>query len=187
MINVIGISGKAGTGKDHISQQFLRPLGYHQYSLSWHFKVDIVGKGLASYQDVFFNKPPEVRRMLQQMGTEEGRMKYGEDVWLDHAYTWMTLFEETWGINKFVIADIRFPNEVKFIQKHGGKVLRIDAPLRAMKSNLSIEARLHSSETALDLFTEFDEVIHNDPQYADSIESQISVILNVPQMLMPTP
>ncbi len=181
MIELVGLSGKAGTGKDFISQTYFRPLGYYQYSLSWHFKIGIVGEGQASYEDVFFNKPEPIRQLLQQRGTELGRMKYGSDVWLNHAYAWMRVFNDTWGINKFIIADIRFPNEVEFIRQHGGKVFRIDAPGRAANNKLSLSARLHISETALDTYNDFDAVIENDPQWQHTVPHQILVALNIPQ------
>jgi hypothetical protein len=184
-IELLGLSGKAGTGKDFISQTYLRPYGYLQYSLSWHFKVGIVGEGVATYDEVFKTKPEHIRHLLQQRGTEDGRMKYGDNVWLDHAYTWMQVFSETWGINKFVIADIRFPNEVEFIQHHGGKVFRIDAPLRAAISPLSAIARIHTSETALDSYIGFDGTIHNDPNPTTPVDAQISALLNVPLPHLP--
>lgn len=176
-MEIIGLSGKAGSGKDFIAKEYLFPLGYHQYSLAWHFKVGIVGEGQATYEDVFFNKPPSIRHILQQKGTEEGRMKYGEDVWLNHAYTWMQVFRHYWNVDKFVVPDIRFPDEVEFIQQHGGKVFRVNAPLRTMNSGLSIEAKMHVSETALDMYTGFDGIVENDPQYQDSVQIQILHLL----------
>lgn len=177
-IKVIGISGKSGTGKDHITQNFIRPHGFYQWSLAWHFKVGIVGKGLATHDEVFYTKPPHIRKELQLEGTERGRMVYGENLWCDTAREWMVLLKEQWGIDKFVIADVRFPNEVEFVQNMGGKVARIVAPKRAESNSLSTEARLHVSETALDDFTGFDHIINNDPDDSSFVSHQISLILN---------
>lgn len=176
-IKVIGVSGKSGSGKDFISQNFLRPRGYYQWSLAWHFKVWTVGKGLATHEEVFYTKPPHVRKELQLEGTERGRMVYGEDVWCSTAKEWFNVLNEQWGIDRFVIADVRFPNEVDFVKSMGGKVIRINAPKLAEANSLSPEARLHISETALDNYTDFDYIIENDPEYASTVPAQIEVIL----------
>lgn len=175
---VVGISGKAGSGKDYISQNFLIPLGYKQFSFAWHFKVWLIGKGEATHEEVFFTKPPHVRKLLQEEGTERGRNVYGENVWCNTAGEWMRVLAENCGINKFVIPDVRFPNEVEFIQSVGGKVCRVIAPARSANNNLTEEARRHISETALDEFNGFDGFILNDPEVADSVQAQVVQLLN---------
>lgn len=177
-IQVIGVSGKAGTGKDHISQHFIRPLGFYQWSLAWHFKVWTVGKGLATHEEVFVTKPPHIRKELQLEGTERGRDVFGENLWCDTAREWFVLLNEQWGIDKFVIPDIRFPNEVDFVHSMGGEVIRINAPTRAEGNTLSAEARLHISETALDDFVKFDHVVNNDPEHSSTIGREIFRIIN---------
>lgn len=174
-IKIIGLSGKAGTGKDYISQTVLRPMGYLQFSLAWHFKISVVGKSLATHEEVFVTKPPHVRRELQLEGTERGRYVYGEDIWCKTAAEWISILHETWGIHKFVIPDVRFPNEVNFIKNAGGKVLRIVAPEREAKNGLSAEDREHISEIALDNFSldEYDGLIYNDPEYSPTIRQQV--------------
>jgi hypothetical protein len=175
---VVGISGKAGSGKDYISQNFLIPLGYKQFSFAWHFKVWLIGKGEATHEEVFFTKPPHVRKLLQEEGTERGRNVYGENVWCNTAGEWMRVLAENCGITKFVIPDVRFPNEVEFIQSVGGKVYRVIAPTRSANNNLNEEARRHISETALDEFSGFDGFIMNDPEVADQVQSQVIHLLN---------
>jgi hypothetical protein len=174
---IIGISGKASSGKDYISDHFLDPLGYKKISLSWHFKVWLVGKGEATYEEVFVTKPPHIRKLLQLEGTEYGRLKYGEQVWCNTMGTWMDLLSDAWGINKFVCPDIRFPNEVKFIQDLGGKVFRVHSPKRVAKSGLNAEARAHISETALDGYDLFDGTILNDPEHSETTKRQLNILL----------
>jgi hypothetical protein len=161
----------------------LVPLGYHTISLAWHFKVEIVSLNLATYEEVFVTKPPHVRKLLQQRGTEEGRNKYGENVWCQHTLTWMQLLHDTWSISKFVIPDVRFPNEVQFIRQHGGKVYRIIAPHRELSNSLTPEARAHSSETSLDNYHEFDGYISNDPKFESTVRGQIYRFMNIQEGL----
>jgi hypothetical protein len=161
---VLGLSGRAGVGKDYLFNSVLKPLGYHRVALADHFKIWIAGKEEATYDEVFNTKPPKIRHLLQQEGTERGRNVYGGNVWCKTLHNWMRLWNENWGISKFCITDIRFPNEVEFVQSVGGSVIRIEAPQRQDAKGLSAEARSHLSETALDFFSgRFDLVINNDP------------------------
>lgn len=172
-IQVIGISGKAGSGKDYICQRFFVP-EYAQFSFAWHMKVWVIGKGLATHEEVFKTKPPAVRKLLQEEGTERGRNVYGEQVWVNTTFEWMRVLSEHCGIHKFVIPDVRFPNEANAILERGGQVYRVDSPNRSASSNLTPEARLHPSETALDQYDKFTGFILNDPQWAETVPQQIA-------------
>lgn len=176
--SVVGISGKAGSGKDFIAQQYFLPRGYTRFSLAWHFKVWLVGKGEATYEEVFHTKPSHIRKLLQEEGTERGRNVYGENVWCHTMGAWMTTLSQHSNITRFVIPDIRFENEVEYIKSIGGIVLRLDAPIRASNNSLTPEARQHISETALDTYKNFDGVIYNDVDYTSGVEDHITEILN---------
>jgi len=61
------------------------------------------------------------RLALQLMGTEAGRDVFHPDLWV---HTVMRRCEQApW--NNYVIADVRFPNEIKAITDSGGKVVRV--------------------------------------------------------------
>jgi hypothetical protein len=155
-LKIVGISGKVGAGKNWIATKALVPLGYVPLALANHFKVDAVVKGGAPILEVFGSyKSPETRHLLQQMGTELGRNVYGEDVWVRTLGAWVFTFAQN-EIQKFVITDIRFPNEVKWVQDLGGKVLRITG-----RGGAGGPAAFHISETALDGFDGFDGTIDN--------------------------
>lgn len=176
-INLIGLSGRAETGKSFICENYLVPKGFVNFSLAAHFKIWIAAKGEATYEEVFYTKPPHVRKLLQEEGTERGRNVYGEQIWVNCTLEWMRFLKETSQLTRFVISDCRFPNEVEAIQNAGGKVYRIIAPHRAAQSKLSAEARQHPSETALDNYTNFDGFIHNDPGDEMLIESQLKDLI----------
>lgn len=178
-LTVIGISGKAGSGKDFITQHVIRPRGFMQFSLAWHFKVWLVGKSEATHEEVFFTKPPEVRKRLQLEGTEYGRNVYGDNVWCNTTLEWFRVLSENWGISKFVIPDIRFPNEVQFVRALGGAVYRVHAPVRVEQNKLTPEQRAHPSETALDDYNEFDGIINNDIGITvESLHMQFGILLD---------
>ena len=66
-------------------------------------------------------KPFSPRLALQLMGTEAGRDVFHPDLWV---HTVMRRCElAPW--HNYVIADVRFPNEIDAIRKSGGKVIRV--------------------------------------------------------------
>ena len=61
------------------------------------------------------------RLALQLMGTEAGRDVFHPDLWV---HTVMRRCEQApW--NNYVIADVRFPNEIEAIRDSGGRVIRV--------------------------------------------------------------
>jgi len=61
------------------------------------------------------------RLALQLMGTEAGRDIFHPDLWV---HTVMRRCENA-PLNNYVIADVRFPNEINAIVNSGGKVIRV--------------------------------------------------------------
>lgn len=94
------------------------------------------------------------RYMLQLMGTEAGRDVFHQDLWI-------LALEKKLGMYKdVVISDVRFPNEIAFIQRMGGFVVRVkrgndpdwyDTALRANlegNTDLMTDHPIHYSEWA---------------------------------------
>lgn len=126
-MKVIGISGKAGFGKDFVAS-IIRQLAENEFgtrtcvwSLAHTLKARAFGeaKGEFTFEDVWYNKPPEIRKLLQELGTEKGRLVFGEDFWLLQAESFIRLLGDAAGIGLVVVPDIRFPNEVDFAQFGG--------------------------------------------------------------------
>lgn len=196
-LQIIGISGKAGSGKDYLANTYLRPLGFRPIALADQIKALAVGRGHCTYQEAWHTKPPEVRKLLQQLGTELGRNTFHENVWVDTLGAWLELFGEKWGEERFVVTDVRFPNEVEGIQKLGGFVVRMWAPDRVADNGMPDALRLHPSETALDAFDPlvdpqgnpyydlglndrfFDAVIDNRRGREEGVPFQLTAILKV--------
>jgi len=68
-----------------------------------------------------FGKEFSPRLALQLMGTEAGRDVFHPDLWV---HTVMRRCENA-PLNNYVIADVRFPNEINAIVNSGGKVIRV--------------------------------------------------------------
>lgn len=88
---------------------------------------------------------PELRALLQRLGTECGRELISDTIWIDAALNGQE--------GDIVVADVRFPNEAQAIKDRGGLVFRI--------TRTGVEAvNAHPSETALDDWP-WDYEIHN--------------------------
>lgn len=69
---------------------------------------------------------PDVRRLLQRIGTEGGRDIFGANIWVDAVRK--RIGELPLGSTKVVLSDVRFPNEAKAIKEMGGTVIRLSRP-----------------------------------------------------------
>lgn len=116
---------------------------------------------------------PEVRSLLQRVGTEGGRDIHGEYCWIklfdDEVYTYVSTPSQ-----ELVIADdLRFLNEVQYITDHDGITVKLFGPNR--RSHLA-SALTHSSEERLPDKL-FDYLIYNTgtlEQYQSAIKQIVS-------------
>jgi hypothetical protein len=82
------------------------------------------------------------RLALQLMGTEAGRDVFHPDLWV---HTVMRRCEQApW--NNYVIADVRFPNEIDAIVKSGGKVIRVRRGDDPEWYDLALECNQHNQQ-----------------------------------------
>jgi len=122
-ITVVGLSGFAGSGKDYIAEKFFKPLGYHRCALANGFKHKVVGMG-RPFSQVFTSgeKDEDTRHLLQQEGTERGRDVYGKDIWINTLESYILWNHLSNDIDKFIISDVRFHNEIAWVQSVGHAV-----------------------------------------------------------------
>ena len=157
---IIGISGKAGHGKNSLADMIVAAL-IHDFNITLNMNSFAYPlKKSAGY--LFFNDEQieelnhnfysnEVKSLrneklnmtfgefLQKFGTEVGRAI--------HPHFWVIKFmEEIDPDNITIVTDVRFPNEVKAIEDAGGIVLRVNRPGWIEPGR---DAN-HPSETALD-------------------------------------
>ncbi len=159
-MQVLGLSGKAGQGKDAVYEYILRPRGWKRWSFAHPIKAAGVGNGF-SVIEVTETKPPHVRKWLQEYGTEEHRNKYRPDFWIRAASYWMHTLERDLGVRHVVFTDVRFPNEANWIRSQGGKLVRLQGRPYPLAGTPAAE---HPSETALDDWLDWDAVIDNGPE-----------------------
>lgn len=174
---IIGVTGKLGSGKDYITNNVVIPvlekIGYRylQCAFADQIKVNVMTKNNVSYEDVYENKTPESRRMLQIEGTEVGRSS-NKDIWVNYLDNWINIHNKR-GVSVFVLSDVRFKNEYEFVKKNGGLVLKVVAPqrnetrlLQESQGDINLYEKIskHASECDLDDYqnNKYDMVILND-------------------------
>ena len=160
---IIGFSGKIGAGKDTAAVGIIREFGYQ------YVKVICFSDFLKAIMGMLFDiriTPDQknkdmlvgeskmtVRELLQYVGTDVMR-GIDPDCWI-RPYLQAV---EAASASMIVTPDVRFPNEVEAIKEHGGIVIRL---LRGIPDLLAKKVKRHSSETALDGYGGFTEVLDN--------------------------
>ena len=154
---LIGLAGKAGAGKNTVGDILHQMYNYTQLAFADALKAQMVA--LDPWVAVYGDRPyrlselglsleeakvkyPEVRRLLQRLGTEAGRDMFGQNIWVDRAFETMDKSPQ----NEWVITDVRFRNEVEAIHAAGGLVFRV---VRDLGHDLGSNTA-HKSETELD-------------------------------------
>ena len=167
-MKIIGIAGHMRSGKDTAGNYIVDNYGFtklnfadelkqHVYLLNpvvykEHRLQELVNEYGWDYAKEHF---PEIRRLLQVYGTEIVRDNFGENVWVD------LLFRkaEKYKIEKLVIADVRFPNELESVLERGGILIKV-------KSAANKSHDTHASEQ--DLPNEkFNIIIENNGSLSD--------------------
>lgn len=177
-LTLVGLSGESGSGKDTIAELYMRPHGFIPVGFADEVKIAVVATGKATWEEVFITKPPHVRRLMQIVGTEEGRDVYGEDYWVRKLFARLRTNVLRFGsqFTRYVITDARFPNEVEAIRQHG-HVIRLLAPTRVAGNGLTEEQRAHRSERALDGYTAYDGYLNNDPENERTVGAALNFML----------
>ena len=177
---IIGISGKAGSGKD-TAAKMLEVL-YANPNISYEDFANRRYKNFADIQIVHFaDTLKETAQVLFRIGEWETNTQEGKKTtieWIGKTVRellqgvgqglrdaidpnlWIkALFANTENWSNYIIADVRYPNEIKAIKERNGILLRIDRK--------DAGAGNHSSETALDNYKEWDLVIDNNSTKED--------------------
>lgn len=184
---IIGISGKMGSGKDFIASKIKQYLATTksaqsiQLAFADALKMEAIHNHGLDFKQAFPDSGQErssdTRQLLQSIG-RQARDK-------DPLY-WTKIMDSTVrlhksrGVEAFVISDVRFENEAKWIKANRGIIIRVNAPDRTRqralieaKNNLELADKIQadSSETALDEW-EWDHIVDNS---ADSLGCNDSI------------
>jgi hypothetical protein len=191
---IIGLNGVARAGKDTVAKILHDLYGYEVLSFSdalnkalialnpmvplggeykdgrivrlddkgWtHYATLIEGVGYERAKEI-----PEVRRLLQAMGTEVGRDLLGANIWVE------ALFNNLPTGKLIAISNVRFPNEFNAVQDRGGVVWRVERPGFEPSNG-------HVSDTALDTYF-FDAYIDNNSSVAALADKVMDLLAGSP-------
>lgn len=205
---IVGISGFINSGKSTVATQLTEDFGFKKDSFATSLKdacalmfdwpramIEGDTKESREWRDIpdtwWANKLDipnfSPRLALQLIGTDSLRNHFNEGIWF------MTLENRVRKnpTQHVVISDVRFPNEVKFIQEQGGIMIRVDrgqspvwfeTAMMANKGN-SIAKEIMTSTYSAAHFSEwawvgqkYDFVISNNDTL-ESLQSQVTEIL----------
>jgi len=205
---LIGIVGFLGSGKGSVSDILVKKYAYHKFAFADVLKdtVSVMfdwprhllegdtdeSRNFRETVDLFWDerlfdtlgKSVTPRYILQLMGTEAGRDVFGKDIWVS------TLEKRISGIENVVISDVRFPNEIEFIRKMHGMVIRVARGPdpkwfdTALNHNRGIKYDMHSSYPEVHISewawigTSFDWILSNNGTKVE-LESDVKHMLDI--------
>jgi hypothetical protein len=169
MAPLIGVSGKAGSGKDSIGEILALRYGFDCISFAGPLKA-VVGSIFSLDTEQLYNNKEAVdvrwglspRQILQAVGLKMREI---------HPDVWLRLAEAKIRKAKLgaVVTDVRFLNEVQLVKRLGGEVWRVRRPKEGSASGSK-----HISETELDL-VQFDVTIDNSKSMKSLIKSVLAL------------
>lgn len=161
---LVGICGKAGSGKDTVGDHLINKYGFKKIALADPIKrlvKDVfVLDDHTTYDRIAREEPLDewegwsVRKLLQFIGTELFRENIDDAVWVKSLWFRIQNDKE----NNYVVTDVRFPNELKFFKDNAGADFTSIKVIRdGCEGSVGLEG--HASES-FDLETE--RIINND-------------------------
>lgn len=171
---LIGIAGKKQSGKDTFAQ-FIKAIDSEYEIKKFAGKLKEVASLLTNYPLWYWEEEKykdrklsstfnhwSGREFLQRLGTEVFRNNLNNDIWVN------LLFQD-YGVDKWIITDVRFQNEVMAIKDNGGILIKMER-----KTTDSLDT--HISENLVDNFA-YDYVVKNDGN-AEELFEKAKFILN---------
>lgn len=179
-MTLIGLTGRAGTGKDTAAAYLVQRYGFAQAS----FADPIRSMVLCMLEEADLDHAwlteralkealiPELgtsaRALMQTIGTECGRM-LNPDIWVNHLQRRLGLPDAPVH-DRVVISDVRMFNEAAWVQRQGGTVLRLHRPQ-------ADAVRAHPSEAFIDHLAADHHDIINDGEHFAGLHAELDVLM----------
>lgn len=200
---LIGLGGKLSAGKDTMADYLVSVHGFvklgvsdqlakalytlnpwigERYDTAGHYVEQIrYREVIDSIGYVEAKRDPEVRRLLQVLGTEVGRDQLGEDIWVNASRLRIMQYLENG--TPVVLTSIRYPNESRMIRECGGTLVWVERPgapvsgsstgspaenigrtvVRAIDEALAASEDFHQHRSEVSVSpSDFDQVVIND-------------------------
>lgn len=149
---LIGITGKAGVGKDTVAEYLWRKHSFVRIAFADPMKraaqeifgltdEETWGRRLKEVVIPYWGLSP--RRMFQLVGTDAMQTCFGRDVWIKR---WKLSYDLVKCSDSVVVPDVRFEAEARMIHELGGIVICVD---RRTNNDLEEDAKAHVSEAGI--------------------------------------
>lgn len=128
---LIGIAGKARSGKDTVASFLVASLGGYVYSFTDPIRGMLKQLNIDMADPFWQGRKEQVipaigvspRRMMQTLGTEWGRELINPNLWLLMAH--QRLLQHGPGM---IVTDVRFENEATWVRNAGGLIIHVHRP-----------------------------------------------------------
>ena len=174
-MKLIGITGKARSGKDTIAQILFAQYAFTRIAFADPLKMAAQQMfGLTNEQTWCDHEKEKIipywgmspRQMFQLLGTEATKPVFGEDLWVKRWNLAYGLFKDT---DDVVVPDVRFDAECEFIRSLGGVIIEVRRGPGLVGSTGG-----HASELGLTSLP--DAVIENDGSM-DDLHAKVSALV----------
>lgn len=136
MNHLLGINGKAGSGKDTVADLLRSRRGYHSIAFADPLRAGITA--MLALDAGHFEHPQKEqplpiiekspRQLLQLLGTEWGRQMIHPDLWVMLAARRVADIRLRHPGANIVITDVRLDNEAAMIRELGGEIWMLTRP-----------------------------------------------------------
>ena len=164
---LIGFGSTARVGKDVSSDYLVQQYEFKKLAFADPLKAacrEIFGFDDSQLNGAFKEQPDKFwgfspREALQKLGTDGCRKLFGDEIWVK------ALMRRIEPSVNTCVSDIRFPNEARAIKSAGGILIKVER-----NNGVPGTTHVHISESAMDGFTDWDHVLHNNGSFADLYE-----------------
>ena len=176
-MQLIGLTGRAGCGKDTIADFMVDTMGFIKVAFADPIR-DGIKAMLGITQDDISNRANKEatiewlgcspRHAMQTLGTDWGREMIHPDVWLRitaRRVQKLMALPDSHHVAGVVISDVRFENEADWVRSAGGSVWHI----KRDQSGLTGTAARHASEQEIPRHAN-DRIVYNDRSPEETFE-----------------
>ncbi len=179
MTKIVGIGGLLRHGKDEVADRLVAVHGWIKMGMSDPLNDALLtldpwiapmggfdpptryGELHDSVGYVEAKTHPEVRRLLQKLGTEVGRDMIGQNTWTDIMVRNVRRLSDD-GVPGIIVTGVRFPNEIRVVKEElGGDLWWVNRPSLGETVHAG-----HASENSVS-GADFDIIIENDKTLKD--------------------
>lgn len=157
---IVGIIGKKFSGKTTVSEMLRRQLNVGpiiEVAFADALKEMLMNANMVTPEDVYYKKTKTSRWLMQKVGTNIFRDQIDSDYWVKKLAEKIEKTKQERPHTLFIIHDVRFKNEAKYVLENNGILIKVERPPRGWRKILSwiFPKDQHRSETELDEIVPF--------------------------------